>query len=125
LVLVSRMKRWFAHVLGTGDLALDTCKHYMMQDIYYLKHYGKVHAFAAAHADDFSQAASLAKKAQTTAEAEITVHKEHARILNITEDDINHFNPAPTAYAYTSHLYRAALSGSLAQIVASMLPCYW
>jgi len=121
----SSMNHWFVQGIVRGDLALETFKHYIMQDIYYLKHYGKVHAFAAAHADDFSQAASLAKKAQTTAEAEITVHKEHARILNITEDDINHFHPAPTAYAYTSHLYRAALSGSLAQIVAAMLPCYW
>src|SRR5699024_12321566 len=74
-------------------------------------------AFAAAHADDFSQAAALADKAKHTAEAEITVHQEHARILNITDDDVKQFQPAPTAYAYTSHLYRAALSGSLAQMV--------
>src|SRR5699024_12216645 len=97
---------------------------YIMQDIYYLKHYGKIHAFAAAHANDFGQAASLAKKAQNTAEAEITVHKGHARILNITDDDIKHFKPAPTAYDYTSHMYRASLSARLAQTVASMRPCY-
>ncbi|MEN1970609.1 thiaminase II [Lentibacillus sp. N15] len=119
------MNHRFVQGIVKGDLPLETFKNYIMQDIYYLKHYGKIHAFAAAHANDFGQAASLAKKAQNTAEAEITVHKGHARILNITDDDINHFKPAPTAYAYTSHMYRAALSGSLAQIVASMLPCYW
>jgi len=115
----------FVKGIARGDLPLETFKNYIMQDIYYLKHYGKVHAFAAAHADDFSVSASLAEKARTTAEAELTVHKEHAEILNITDEDIKNFKPAPTAYAYTSHLYRASLSGSLAQIIAAILPCYW
>ena len=115
----------FVRGIAEGGLPLETFKNYIMQDIYYLKHYGKVHAFAAAHADDFSVSASLAEKAKNTAEAELTVHKEHAEILNITDEDIENFKPAPTAYAYTSHLYRASLSGSLAQIIAAILPCYW
>jgi len=115
----------FVQGIVNGDLPLETFKNYIMQDIYYLKHYGKIHAFAAAHADDFSLVAKLADKARRTAEAELTVHNEHARILKITDEDIENFKPAPTAYAYTSHLYRAALSGNLAEIVAAMLPCYW
>lgn len=115
----------FVQGIVKGDLPLDIFKYYILQDIYYLKHYGKVHAIAASQADDFSVTASLADKARTTAQAELTVHKEHAEILHITNEDIEHFKPAPTAYAYTSHLYRAAMSGSLAQTVAAMLPCYW
>lgn len=115
----------FVRGIVEGDLPLETFKNYIMQDIYYLKHYGKVHAFAAAHADDFHVTASLAEKANNTAEAELTVHKAHAEILNINDEDIANFKPAPTAYAYTSHLYRASLSGSLAQIIAAILPCYW
>jgi len=115
----------FVQGIVNGDLPLETFKNYIMQDIYYLKHYGKVHAFAAAQADDFHVSASLAEKAKNTAEAELTVHKEHAEILKITDEEVKNFKPAPTAYAYTSHLYRAALSGNLAQIVAAMLPCYW
>lgn len=115
----------FVRGIADGTLPLSTFKNYIMQDIYYLKHYGKVHAFGAAHADDFSVAASLAEKAKNTAQAELTVHKEHADILNITDEEMENFKPAPTAYAYTSHLYRAALSGNLGEIVAAMLPCYW
>ncbi|WP_087972265.1 thiaminase II [Oceanobacillus rekensis] len=115
----------FVQGIVDGDLPLDIFKNYIMQDIYYLKHYGKVHAFAAAHADDFHVSAKLAEKAKKTAEAELTVHKEHAKLLKITDEEMENFKPAPTAYAYTSHLYRASLSGSLAQIVAAMLPCYW
>lgn len=115
----------FVKGIVEGDLPLETFKNYILQDIYYLKHYAKVHAFAAAHADDFHVSASLAGKAKNTAEAELTVHKEHAEILNITDEDIANFKPAPTAYAYTSHLYRVSLSGSLVQIIAAILPCYW
>ncbi|KRG14336.1 thiaminase II [Lederbergia galactosidilytica] len=115
----------FVQGIVQGDLPLEKFKYYILQDIYYLKHYGKVHAMAAAQADDFSHTALLAKKAQLTAQAELTVHEEHAKVLNITKEEMEHFRPAPTAYAYTSHLYRAALSGSFAQTIAAMLPCYW
>lgn len=115
----------FVQGIVQGDLPLKTFKNYIMQDIYYLKHYGKVHAIAASQADDFRITSLLADKAQTTAEAELTVHKEHAEILNITQDEIDHFKPAPTAYAYTSHLYRATMSGNLAHSISALLPCYW
>lgn len=115
----------FVMGIVNGDLPLDTFKYYILQDIYYLKHYGKVHAMAAAQADNFQHTALLAEKAKRTAQAELTVHQEHAKLLNITEEDMKNFRPAPTAYAYTSHLYRAALSGSFAQTISALLPCYW
>jgi len=115
----------FVQGVVKGDLSLEVFRYYILQDIYYLKHYGKVHAMAAAQADDFSVTAMLAGKAKSTAQAELTVHEEHASILNITAEDLEYFKPAPTTYSYTSHLYRATQSGSLAQTVAAMLPCYW
>lgn len=115
----------FVQGIVQGNLPLETFKNYILQDIYYLKHYGKVHAIAASQADDFEITALLADKACFTAEAELTVHKEHAEILNITQEDIDQFKPAPTAYAYTSHLYRATMAGNLAHSIAAVLPCYW
>ena len=115
----------FVRGVTDGSLPLEKFKFYILQDIYYLKHYGKVHAFAAAHADDFDVTADLAQKASETAQSELTVHQEHAEILDIKKEEIDNLDPAPTAYAYTSHLYRAALSGSLGEIVAAILPCYW
>lgn len=34
----------FVQGIVSGDLPLETFKNYILQDIYYLKHYGKVHA---------------------------------------------------------------------------------
>lgn len=115
----------FVQGIVEGTLPLEKFKNYILQDIYYLKHYGKIHAIAASQAADFKITALLADKARFTAEAELTVHKEHAEILNITEEDMKNFKPAPTAYAYTSHLYRATMFGSLAHSIAAILPCYW
>lgn len=115
----------FVQGIVRGDLPLDTFKYYILQDIYYLKHYGKVHALAAAQADDFAVTGMLAEKAKLTAQAELTVHEEHANILNISKQEMDDFKPAPTGYAYTSHLYHAAQTGRLAHTVAAMLPCYW
>lgn len=119
------LKHPFVMGIVNGDLPLDTFKYYLLQDIYYLKHYAKVHALAAAQTDDFHHTSMLAEKARRTAQAELTVHEAHAEQLNITEEDMKNFRPAPTAYGYTSHLYRAALSGSFAQTIAALLPCYW
>jgi len=115
----------FVQGVVRGDLPLETFKFYILQDIYYLKHYGKIHALAAAQAEDFKITAMLADKAKLTAEAELTVHEEHAKILEISDDEMGNLQPAPTAYGYTSHLYRAAGSGSLGQTIAAILPCYW
>ena len=115
----------FVQGIVKGDLPLDIFKYYILQDIYYLKHYGKVHAIAASQAEDFEITALMAKKAETTAMAELNVHKEHTEILRISDAEIKQFKPAPTAYGYTSHLYRATMYGNLAHTVAAMLPCYW
>jgi len=115
----------FVQGIVRGDLSLEKFKFYILQDIYYLKHYGKIHALAAAQAEDFKITAMLADKAKLTAEAELTVHEEHAKILEISDEEMDNLHPAPTAYGYTSHLYRAAGSGSLGQTIAAILPCYW
>ena len=115
----------FVQGIVKGDLQLETFKNYILQDIYYLNHYAKIHALAAAQAEDFSITALLAETARNTAQAELTVHEQHAKILNIRQEEVENFKPAPTAYAYTSHLYRSTMQGNLAYVIAAMLPCYW
>ncbi len=67
----------------------------------------------------------MAHHAQNTYEAELSLHENFAKKLGITEEEKGHFIPAPTAYAYTSHMYRAAYEGHLGDIIAAILPCYW
>lgn len=97
----------------------------MLQDSYYLSHFARVQTLGAAKALELETTARMAHHAQNTYEAELSLHKNFAEKLGITKEEKDNFIPAPTAYAYTSHMYRAAYEGHLGDIIAAILPCYW
>ncbi|KIL52063.1 thiaminase II [Jeotgalibacillus soli] len=114
----------FVKGIGDGTLSLDQFRYYVLQDSYYLSHFAKVQTLGAAKADDLHTTNRMAIHAQGTYEAEMGLHENFSKQLKITDEEIASFNPSPTSYAYTSHLYRAA-QGHLGDIIAALLPCYW
>jgi thiaminase/transcriptional activator TenA len=115
----------FVRGIADGSLPLECFRYYVLQDSYYLTQFAKVQALGAAKAGDLHTAARMAAHAQGTYEAELALHRNFIRRLGITDEEKAKFRPAPTAYAYTSHLYRAALMGHLGDVIAAILPCYW
>ncbi|WP_163103105.1 thiaminase II [Peribacillus alkalitolerans] len=115
----------FVKGIGDGSLPLEKFRYYVLQDSYYLSHFSRVQALGAAKATDLHTTARMAAHAQGTNQAELSLHEKFSRQLGITEEERLQFIPAPTAYAYTSHMYRAAQFGGLADILAAILPCYW
>ncbi|WP_182199293.1 thiaminase II [Paraliobacillus salinarum] len=115
----------FVEGIGNGTLPLENFRFYVMQDSYYLSHFAKVQSLGGAKAKDLETTNNMNKHAQGTYEAELALHRTFAKQLDISELDLKEFKPAPTAYAYTSHLYQAAYQGHLGDIIASILPCYW
>lgn len=121
-------KASFGHpfVKGIADatLPLDIFRYYVMQDAYYLTHFAKVQAIGAVKAKDLETTKRFAFHAEHTCAAEMALHESFMELLDVTEKDWAEFEPSPDAYAYVSHMYRAA-EGDLADILASILPCYW
>jgi len=119
----------FAHPFVTGiadgTLPLECFRFYVMQDAYYLSQFARIQAIGAAKAEDLYTSGRFAIHVQGTYQAELGLHEKFMKLLNITEDEKASFNPAPTAYAYTSHLHRAAHNGHIGDVVAAILPCYW
>lgn len=115
----------FVTKLGDGSLDIESFRYYVLQDSYYLSHFARVQALGAAKAADLETTARMAHHAQNTYEAELSLHEKFMGNLGITKKEIDTFVPAPTAYAYTSHMYRAAYEGHLGDIIAAILPCYW
>lgn len=115
----------FVQGIAKGTLSLESFKYYIMQDSYYLSHFARIQAIGASRAEDLSITAKMAAHAQGTYQAELGLHESFMGQLGVTKEDLKSFEPAPTAYAYTSHLYRVAASGSLGEIIAAILPCYW
>jgi thiaminase (transcriptional activator TenA) len=115
----------FVKGIGSGELSLEKFRYYVMQDAYYLSHFAKIQALGAAKSEDLHTTARMAAHAQGTYEAELSLHENFSKRLGITKEEMDNFKPAPTAYAYTSHMYRAAYEGHIGDIVAAILPCYW
>lgn len=115
----------FVTKLADGSLDLRCFRYYVLQDSYYLSHFARVQALGAAKATDLSMTASFANHAQNTYEAELSLHENFSKKLGISQEEKETFQPAPTAYAYTSHMYRAAYEGHVGDILAAILPCYW
>ncbi|MBM6617745.1 thiaminase II [Bacillus suaedaesalsae] len=114
----------FVTRLANGSLPVGCFRYYVLQDSYYLQQFARVQAIGAAKARDLHTTARMAAHAQGTSEAELSLHENFSKRLGITEEEKAAFKPAPSAYAYTSHLYRAA-DGHLGHIIAALLPCYW
>jgi thiaminase/transcriptional activator TenA len=115
----------FVTGIANGALPLDCFRYYLLQDSYYLSHFAQVQALGASKAKDLLTSQRLAIHVQGTYEAELGLHENFAKRLGITDLEKLSFRPAPTAYAYTSHLIRAAYTGHLGDIIAAILPCYW
>lgn len=118
-------KHPFVTGIADGSMPLDCFRYYVLQDSYYLSHFAKVQSLGAAKAIDLYTTQRLAIHAQGTYNAELGLHETFVKQLGITETEKDNFEPAPTAYAYTSHLYRAAYNGHLGDVIAAILPCYW
>ncbi|MRG86152.1 thiaminase II [Salinibacillus xinjiangensis] len=115
----------FVKGIGDGTLPLENFRYYVMQDSYYLSHFARVQSIGAAKAKKLETTNRMAAHAQGTYQAEMGLHETFSKLLGITKEEQESFKPSPTAYAYTSHLYRAAYNGHLGDIIAAILPCYW
>ncbi|MCL6452794.1 MAG: thiaminase II [Alicyclobacillus sp.] len=113
----------FVAELANGTLPEEKFAHYVKNDSFYLTVFAQVQAQAAAKAADLPTIGRFAAHAQSTVEAEHALHETFFGMLGIARED--HFLPAPTAYQYAAHLQAVAARGSLGEVVAAILPCYW
>ncbi|GAE30563.1 thiaminase II [Halalkalibacter hemicellulosilyticus] len=116
----------FVTGVADGSLSLDAFKHYVKQDSYYLSKFAQVQSIGAAKALDFYTTSRMAFHAKSTFDAEHMLHEGFAKELGLSEEGhITVENPAPTAVAYTNHLFASAYKGTLGDVIAAILPCYW
>ncbi|GAE47393.1 thiaminase II [Mesobacillus boroniphilus JCM 21738] len=109
----------FVQGIANGNLAFESFRYYVLQDSYYLSHFARIQAIGASRASDLFTTSRMAAHSMGTYEAELGLHENFLKQLEVTKQELDEFVPSPTAYAYTSHLYRVAASGSLAEIIAA------
>ncbi len=115
----------FVKGLGDGSLPLEKFKYYLRQDHRFLIDYARVMALAAARAQDVATMIHFSDSLSSTLKEEMEVQRRLAAKLGIDTEELESTRPTPTTYAYTRHLLLAAETGSLADVVAAILPCAW
>jgi thiaminase (transcriptional activator TenA) len=111
--------------LADGSLPPDAFAFYIVQDSLYLKEYAKALAIVAGRAPDAATTAMFAAHAADAIAVEQDMHGELLADLGIEPRAVETAQPAPANLAYTSYLLATTLSGSFADGVAAVLPCYW
>ncbi len=119
----------FAHPFLTGigeaTLPLDKFKFYVKQDYTYLVDFARCLGLAAAKAEDIETMQTLATLLKAGTTIEIEMLEGLGERLGITAEKLRNTEPAPTNVAYMRHFLYVAYSGSVGEIMASMLPCMW
>ncbi|SRR5579875_388939 len=113
----------FVRGLGDGSLAIDKFRFYLEQDYLFLIQYCRVFALAAAKARDLETMTLFAGLLNDTLKVEMQLHRDYCHRLGIEAPVLENAQPAPVTHAYTRHLLTAAYAGTIAEIVAAVLPC--
>jgi thiaminase (transcriptional activator TenA) len=115
----------FVTGLTDGTLPHSAFRHYIVQDAHYLRGYARALALCAAKAPDEHALAMFCAHAAGAIAAEQELHTELLGELDLTAEAAAALPVAPATQAYVSYLLAAAYSGSYAEAVAAVLPCYW
>jgi thiaminase (transcriptional activator TenA) len=111
--------------LTDGSLPHDAFAFYVVQDALYLRRYSEALAAVGRRAPSAAEAEMFARHAAEAVEVEQSLHGSLLADLGVDPDGAAAAEPAPTNLAYTSYLLATVSTGSYAEGVGAVLPCYW
>ncbi|GFG68857.1 thiaminase II [Mycolicibacter senuensis] len=111
--------------LTDGSLAHDRFRYYIAQDAHYLRAYARALAGCAAKAPVEAELTMFVEHAGVALGAERDLHTGLLTELGTDAQRAAALPIAPTTQAYASYLLAVTGSGSYAEAVAAVLPCYW
>lgn len=115
----------FNRELADGSLAQQRFQFYLVQDARYLVGFARALAVAAAKADSTDDVAFFADAARESIVVERALHDGYFERFGMTTADQRAVETSPTCLAYTSYLLAVAQTGSYAELIAALLPCFW
>ncbi|MED4281947.1 thiaminase II [Priestia megaterium] len=115
----------FVEGMGDGTLEKEKFRFYMIQDYLYLIDYAKLFAIGAMKATNVQTMGKFAALLDSTLNEEMSLHREYAKKFEISEKELEKAQPSPTTLAYTHYMLHVGQSGTLAELVAALLPCMW
>jgi thiaminase (transcriptional activator TenA) len=115
----------FLKELGEGTLPHERFLYFIRQDYLYLFDFARVLCLGGGKAQDLHTLEMFAKHAANTVAVERVMHTGFIQRLGLQTDALLDSERTPTTQAYTRHLLAVAQEGTLGEVVAAVLPCYW
>ncbi len=115
----------FVEALGEGTLPRSKFEYYIRQDALFLSELTKTFAYATTRTDDPGEMQKFGELLLNTLQVERALHQSYGEKFGLTPEQMAASEMAPTNYAYTRHLLHIAATGSLSELVTSILPCAW
>ena len=115
----------FLDELRAGTLPMDRFVYFILQDYVYLLDFAQALCLGGAKSRDLKTLEIFARHALIAVEVERSFHASFGKSLGLSQWQIDQTAKGPVTEAYTKHLQAVARGGSLAELVAAALPCYW
>jgi thiaminase/transcriptional activator TenA len=111
--------------LHAGTLPMNRFIYFILQDYVYLLDFAQVLAQGAAKSPDLETLELFCRHALGAVEVERSFHASFGKSLGLTRGQLDEVSKGPMTQAYIGHLQSVARGGTLGEIVAAVLPCYW
>lgn len=115
----------FVTGLTDGTLEAEVFGHYVTQDVHYLREYARTLALLGAKSPTPAETAMFARHAVGVVDDELALHASLLPDLGLDAATIAATPVGPTTVAYTSYLLATTYSGTFAEGLAAIVPCYW
>ena len=119
------LKHPFVRGIADGSLPTEKFKFYLIQDYLFLLDYSRVFAHGVIKAPDEATMAMFSQLLNETLNTEMDLHRGYCKKFGISAAEMMEAPIAPTTHAYTRHILHVAQGGTLAELIAGVLPCQW
>lgn len=99
--------------------------YFILQDYVYLLDFAQVLCQGAAKSPSLETLELFCRHALGAVEVERSFHASFGKTLGLSRRKLDDVPKGPTTQAYIGHLQSVARGGSLGELVAAVLPCYW
>jgi len=111
--------------LHAGTLPMNRFTFFILQDDVYLLDFAQVLCLGGAKSPDLKTLELFCRHALGAVEVERSFHASFGKSLGLSAKQLDAVPKGPITQASISHLQSVARGGSLAELVAAALPCYW
>lgn len=111
--------------LAKGSLDKEKFKDYLIQDYLYLKEYAKVFCMAVVKSKTLKEMKTFYEGVDGIINDETATHITYLKEFGVDIDKLENYEYHITNESYTSYMKGIAMTGSVQEIAATILPCTW